>query len=421
MSAHETGVGASWAGTHRYVAERLLEPSTIAQLQEIVAAAPRVRALGTRHSFNDIADTTGVLVGLGRLVPVVEVSADRRSVWVSAGLPYGIVARELHAQGLALGNLGSLPHISVAGACAVGTHGSGDRNRNLSASVVAMEFLTASGELVTVDGQTPGFAGMVVHLGALGIVTRLELAVVPTFDVRQDVFVDLPWEALLDDVGSIMAGAYSVSVFTHWSTDRVREIWVKSRASDRIEGSFFGAARALPSHAGPIAEVADNTTPTDGSFGPWHERLPHFRFDAVPSHGDEIQSEYFVPREQAAGALAALRPLGARIDEHLLTTELRTIAADELWMSPSYRRDSLAIHFTWKNHPGQVSALLPEVEAALAPFEPRPHWGKWFRMPSAAVAAQYERAEDFRALAESWDPEAKFRNEYLRRVIGLQP
>lgn len=414
-----TDVGASWAGTHIYRAEELREPTTVGELQDIVAAAPRVRALGTRHSFNDIADTAGVLVGVGKIVSPVEVSADRRSAWVPAGLPYGLIARELNAEGLALGNLGSLPHISVGGACAVGTHGSGDRNRNLSAAVVGMEFVTASGELRTVEAGSPDFEGMVVHLGALGIVTRIALAVVPTFDIRQDVFVDLPWQTLLDDVERIMAGAYSVSVFLHWSVDTVREIWVKSRADAAIDEALFGASRALPSHAGPIVEVADNTTPTDGSFGPWHERLPHFRFDATPSHGDEIQSEYFVPRSRASEALAALRPLGARIDELLLTTELRTVAADELWMSPASGRDSLAIHFTWKNRPDEVSAVLPAIEEALAPFDPRPHWGKWFRMPSGPILEQYDRAGDFRALANRSDPEAKFRNAYLTRTLAF--
>lgn len=419
MTSRGTAAGASWAGTHVYRAQALREPETIEELQEIVAGASAVRALGTRHSFNDLADTSGALVNVAKLAAPVDIAADGCSAWVPGGIPYGLVARQLHAAGLALPNLGSLPHISVAGACAVGTHGSGDRNLNLSGSVRGMQLVTADGSLAHVDRDTVDFAGMAVHLGALGIVTRLELDVVPTFDVRQDVFVGLPWSELLANIDDVMAGAYSVSVFLHWNTDTVREIWVKSRAEDAVGETYFGAARALPSHAGPIEQVADNTTPTDGSYGAWHERLPHFRFDAVPSHGDEIQSEYFVAREDAAAALSALRPLGARIDDILLTTELRTIAADELWMSPVYRRDSMAIHFTWKNLPTEVAALLPDIEAALAPFGARPHWGKWFRMPAADVRAQYDRVDDFAALADQWDPEAKFRNDYLRRTIGL--
>lgn len=419
MTSVENPAGASWAGTHVYGAQELREPSTLEELKQIVTGASRVRALGTRHSFNDLADTAGTLVNVAKLAGPVEIAADERSAWVPGGVPYGLVARQLHAAGLALPNLGSLPHISVAGACAVGTHGSGDGNLNLSGAVRAMELVTAAGDVVRVDRDTPDFAGLVVHLGALGIVTRLELDVVPTFDVRQDVFVDLPWDVLLSDVEAIMAAAYSVSVFLHWSTPTVREIWVKSRDGDGVGSTFFGAARATPAHAGPIEQVADNTTPTDGSFGPWHERLPHFRFDAVPSHGDEIQSEYFIARQDAADALAALRPLGERIDEQLLTTELRTIAADELWMSPVYRRDSLAIHFTWKNRPDEVAALLPEVEAALAPFAPRPHWGKWFRMPGDRVRAEYDRADDFQALVAQWDPQGRFRNDYLTRALGL--
>jgi xylitol oxidase len=423
-------VGATWAGTHVFEADALRQPSSVEELQRLVVGARRLRALGTRHSFNDLADS----VPGGQLVTLVDpaeeaapvVAAHRRTVEVPAGIRYGVLARHLEAEGLALHNLGSLPHISVAGATATGTHGSGVGNGNLSTAVAGLEFVNGEGALVRLRRGDEGFEGAVVHLGALGVVTRLELDVQPSYRVRQDVFVDLPWESVLAQPEAILSAGYSVSLFTDWTGDTLKQAWVKTRLAEGEElpatlfgGDFFGAAPSTAKVMTPAGDDVDNTTVQGGLPGPWAERLPHFRLDATPSAGDEIQSEYFLGRSDAAAALTAVRALADRIAPHLLVTELRAIAADDLWLSPAHGRDSLAIHFTWKNEPHAVRALLPQIEAALEPFAPRPHWGKWFTLGAAQVVPQYDRVDDFRALAERHDPARRFRNPYLERVLGL--
>lgn len=425
-------VGATWAGTHVFGARSLHRPATTRQLQRIVREAVRVRALGTRHSFNDLADSSGELVTVvdagapAGLAEAPVAAADRRTVEVPAGIRYGDLARWLEPEGLALHNLGSLPHISVAGATATGTHGSGVGNGSLSTAVAGLEFVDGRGELVRLARGDDGFDGAVVHLGALGIVTRIVLDVQPAYRVRQDVFVDLPWESVLADPDAVLSAGYSVSLFADWTGDTLKQAWVKTRLHEGEElpvalfgGDFFGARPSTAKAMTPAGDDIDNTTVQGGVPGSWAERLPHFRLDATPSAGDEIQSEFFVGRADAAAALTAVRALAGRIAPHLLVTELRTVAADELWLSPAYRRDSLAIHFTWRNEPEAVRELLPWIERALEPFGPRPHWGKWFTLGAAQVVPQYERAEEFRALAEQHDPEHTFRNAYLTRVLEL--
>ena len=183
----------NWAGNHVYRAARLEEPGSVAELQELVASHERVRALGSRHSFTDIADTDGVLVSLANLPDDVDISEPGRSVTVGGGVLYGHVAESLQQRGWAMANMASLPHISVAGAVATGTHGSGDRNGSLAAAVSAVEAVGPSGEIYRLQRGDADFAGSVVALGALGIVTALTLDIEPSFDVRQDVFTDLPW------------------------------------------------------------------------------------------------------------------------------------------------------------------------------------------------------------------------------------
>ncbi|MCS5724198.1 FAD-binding protein [Herbiconiux sp. CPCC 203407] len=433
-----TDVGATWAGTHVFGAVSLRRPTSVDELQRVIRQSDRVRALGTRHSFNDIADTEGELVTVGdpgdpgcpgdvtALGAGPVVALDRRTVDVPAGIRYGALALALEAEGLALHNLGSLPHISVAGATATGTHGSGVGNGSLSTAVAALEFVDGRGEPVRLARGDEGFDGAVVHLGALGVVTRLVLDVQPTYRVRQDVFVDLPWESVLADPEAVLSAGYSVSLFADWRGETLKQAWVKTRLEEGEElpatlfgGDFFGARPSTAKVMTPAGDDLDNTTVQGGVPGSWAERLPHFRLDATPSAGDEIQSEYFVARSDAAAALTAVRALASRIAPHLLVTELRSVAADELWLSPAYGRDSLAIHFTWRNEPQAVRELLPLIEQALEPFDVRPHWGKWFSLGASQVVPRYERIDDFRALAERHDPEHRLRNAYLERVLGL--
>ncbi|WP_275005075.1 FAD-binding protein [Promicromonospora iranensis] len=415
----------NWAANLTYSSARIERPRTLAELAGIVAGEPRVRALGSRHSFCDVADTTGVHVQVDLLDdgrPPLEVDPATGVASVRAGLRYGEVAAALDAEGRALGAMASLPHISVAGAVATGTHGSGDGTRSLAGDVVGVELMTASGEVRTLRRGDADFPGSVVALGALGIVTRVELATVESFDVRQDVFTGLPWDALFENLDAVMGSAYSVSIFTSWFEPDVRMVWCKSR----VPTGSAGEAPSLPVELGatpatqpmhPLPDVAAVACTEQGGVpGPWFERLPHFRLDFTPSLGEELQSEYLLPRTAGPDAVRAVRALGDRIGPLLLTSEIRTIAGDDQWLSTT-PEDSLAFHFTWKQDWPAVRAVLPELEAALLPLGARPHWGKLFTVPVAHLPALYPRFGDFAELAARLDPTGKFRGGYVDNLL----
>jgi alditol oxidase len=411
---------ANWAGNYIYKARELHRPATVEQLREIVAAAPRLRVLGSRHSFTDIVDSDE-LVTLDRLPSAMSVDPAGRTVSLAGGVRYGELAEFLNGNGLALANLASLPHISVAGAIATATHGSG--NRNLASSVASLELVRSDGELVFTSRGDPDFEGIVVSLGALGAVTGITLDVEPAYEVRQDVFERLPWDALFEHFDEITEGGYSVSAFTLWGPV-VDQVWIKSRVGDAAvgrlpKGELFGAAAAT-ANRNPVPGADPNSaTPQLGVPGPWSERLPHFRMGFTPSAGEEIQSEYLVPRRHALAAIEAMRRLGAVMRPVLQIAEIRTIAADRLWMSTAYGKDMIGLHFTWRRDEEAVKRVLAQLEAVLMPLEARPHWGKLFLARADAIGGLYPRLPDFRGLLERMDPRGAFRNEWLEaRVLG---
>jgi xylitol oxidase len=409
----------NWAGNYEYRARRVVEPDTIEQVQEIVRASSRIRALGSRHSFNDIADTTGDHISLSRLRRTVEIDPSRGSVTVDGGVRYGELCERLEAAGFALHNLASLPHISVAGACATGTHGSGNALGSLATAVSAMEVVTADGEIVAFDRESDADAlnAAVVSLGALGVVTRLTLDIEPSFRVRQDVYEDLPLVEFARRFDEIASSADSVSFFTEWRGPTLAQVWLKRRTADgeafEAPKDLFGATPATRD-LHPIRRLsAEACTPQLGIAGPWHERIPHFRMDHTPSSGDEIQSEFLISRRDTVAAVLALDELRDEIATVVQVSEVRTIAADDLWLSPAFDRDSAAIHFTWRANWEAVFRLLPEIERVLVPFEPRPHWGKVFTLVPDQVRSRYRRLPAFVELARRHDPEGKFRNDFL--------
>jgi len=407
----------NWAGNYRYSAAELFEPERMEQLQEWVTKRRKVRALGSRHSFNSIADTSGSLVSLKKMNQVLELDRSRGTVTVEGGIRYGELARYLHANNYGLHNLASLPHITIAGACATGTHGSGDRNGNLATAVRSVEIVTSSGEAVSYTrGEQLEADGAIVGLGALGIVSKLTLDIVPSFDISQQLFENLALSRLESHFDDVFSSAYSVSLFTDWSSDHFNQVWLKRLANvddTFVEDDFYGATRAIaPLH--PVPGIsAEPCSEQLGKRGPWHERLPHFRMEFTPSAGEELQSEYFVPRSRAYAALEAIYKIREYIAPHLYISEVRTIASDQLWMSPNYNRDSIGIHFTWKPHYEAVERVLPIIEAALEPYEARPHWGKLFTMAPERLKSLYEKRIEFQSLAASCDPQGKFRNSFL--------
>ncbi len=403
-------IGTNWARHHEYRATTLHRPATIEAVQDAVASAPRIRALGSRHSFNDLADSAE-LVTLDGLDPAIEIDAQSETVTFSAGVLYGNLGTVLEREGWALRNLASLPHISVAGAIATGTHGSGDRNGVLARAVSGLELVTATGELMTISPADAAFDGSVVALGALGVVSRITLDIEPTFDVRQDVYEGLTWSVFLDRYDAIVGRAYSVSVFTDWSGETVGPVWLKSVIGAAAPpAELYGAARLRQDIHPLTGQSASSVTVQGGVAGPWIDRLPHFKLGFTPSNGDELQTEYLVPREHAIAAIAAIRELREAITPHLHISELRTVAADSLWLSGAYETDIVAIHFTWKNDPEHVLPLLPVIENALAQFDARPHWGKLFHEVRREL---YPRLADFVSLAEELDPNRKFANSFL--------
>jgi alditol oxidase len=403
----------NWAGNYEYSTGNIHYPETIEQLQALVKDLKKLRVLGTRHSFNSIADSSENLISLEYIKPQLTIDPQRRQVSIGAGIRYAELCQTLHQAGFALHNLASLPHISVIGACATATHGSGVRNQNLSSAVSALEIINSDGELVSLSREQDGFEGAVVGLGALGIVINLTLDLQPAFDMRQEVYLNLPLAEVENHFDEIMSSAYSVSLFTDWQGNTINQVWLKKSSEDQTLTEFYGAVPASR-HMHPIAELsAENCTYQLGITGPWHQRLPHFRIDATPSAGNELQSEYFVSRQDAILAMRALAALRDEIAPHLLISEVRTIAADNLWMSPCYQQDSVAFHFTWKPDWTSVKRLLPKIEAQLAPFNARPHWGKLFTMPPQRLQALYKRLSDFQGLLQQYDPQGKFRNEFL--------
>jgi xylitol oxidase len=411
----------NWAGNHTYRAPVIVHPASVEELQEIVAGATRIRALGSRHSFNDIADSSGTLAVLDRLDSGIHVDARRMTVTVSGGTRYGALAAELQRQGFALHNLASLPHISLAGAVATATHGSGDGNRNLAGAVAGLEIVTADGSILSARRGDAYFDGLVVGLGALGIVSRLTLDIEPSYQVSQNVYVNLDWSRVLENFDDVTSSAYSLSLFTDWRGQRIAQAWVKRRTGDPrqsvSESGFYGGSPAAePLH--PLPGVPGGScTQQLGVPGPWSERLPHFRMEFNPSKGEELQSEYLIPREHAVDALRTMRRLSDLVTPLLLIGEIRTIAGDNLWLSPNYGCDGIGLHFTWGQDQPAVQAILPLLEAELAPFAARPHWGKLFHGGVSAIAPLYPRFGDFVALADRLDPAGKFRNSFLKHTV----
>lgn len=410
----------NWAGTYEYRAPRIVEASTVEDVQRVVREGGSIHALGTRHSFTDLPDTDGTLVDVSGLTGQFDLDEGARTVTVAAGTRYGIVARALDERGWALHNLGSLPHISVGGATATGTHGSGDRNGVLTTAVRGIRYVGADGDVHEVRRGDADFDALAVGVGAFGIIVALTLDIHPGYRMRQDIYTGVTWDAALGDLSALTGAGYSVSLFTRWDPETIDSVWVKTRleADDDAVGDALLDGRRLLGSESPLGS-GDNITEVGGVPGSWMLRLPHFRLDREPSFGEEIQTEYFVPREHGAAALAAVRALGDSIRPHLVVSEIRTAGRDELWLSGAYQQDVVIIHFTWLDRPEEVGALLPDIERALRPFDARPHWGKVHGFGADDVARVHPRLADARAVFERLDPEGRFVNAHLERV-GLR-
>jgi xylitol oxidase len=413
----------NWAGNYEFSTTNLHHPTSIEEIQALVKNSRKVKVLGTRHSFNHIADSNDVHISLGQFNNVVALDRERLTVTVEAGMRYGELGVYLDSEGFAVHNMASLPHITIIGAVSTATHGSGAKNGSLATAVSGLEFITGNGDVVTLSREKDGeqFNGAVVGLGGIGVVTKITLDIMPRFDMQQYIYLNLPAAQMADNWDAILDSAYSISVFTDWQSEHHAQIWLKSRVTDAIpfaeQAEYYGATRATKRYH-PIGEMAaDNCTEQMGIRGSWHERLSHFTMDAIANEGNDLQAEYFVSRQNALAAFKVMSELRETLAPVIAISEIRTIAADNLWMSPYYKQDSVAIHFSWQRDLPGVLQVLPLIEERLAPFEARPHWGKLFTMPAKAIQSRYERLADFRQLLSHYDPQGKFRNAFLDEYI----
>lgn len=418
----ETMVRTNWSGNLKYNAKNYYEPKTIDELQDAIKKANKVRVVGSQHCFNKIADTPYTQISSVGLPKEIQINTNDNTVTVNAGASYGHICKTLYDKGYALHNLASLPHISIGGACATATHGSGVGNSNLGSAASAIEFLDASGTLHTLSRKVHGdqFIGATTHLGALGFITKITLDLLPKFDVRQDNYQFLPETELVENFEAIMSSGYSVSLFTDYKTDTINQVWIKTKIGTEAYSApaeFYGA-KAATKNIHPIVEIsAENCTDQMGVPGPWYNRLPHFKMDFMPSSGEELQAEYFVPMEHAVEAYKKIKAMRDLIGPYLMISEIRTIAADEQWMSPFYQQASVAFHFTCLQDWAGLKKVLPVLEKELEPFRVRPHWGKMFTMEPALLQGLIPKLNDFKNLVAEYDPDGKFRNDFVQRNL----
>ena len=405
----------NWGGNLDYGSDSILSPASVEQIAEVIKTG-KARPIGTRHSFSRLVVGQGQLISASGLPFEPSIDAARTSVTVSAATRFGDLAVFLQQNGLALQNMGSLPHISIAGAAATATHGSGDGNPILSASLLEYSFINGSGELISYQKGDEYFEACRVGLGAYGLWVSVTLAIIPSFSLRQDVYLDIPWETFYDDTKSFTSAGYSVSFFTKWGKHTIDQTWVKSKPPQASGGILGGKLPESVSRRELAPGVGDNLTEQGGQVGPWLDRLPHFRLDATPSAGNEIQTEYFFERDKIVSAVKAVNDIAEQINTPLIITEIRTIAQDNAWLSPMHRGDSIALHFTWVNDSESVNKAVACLEAALADFDPIPHWGKVHQFDGQKLESAHQKLAEARAVFDSLDPNGTFSTEYLRSL-----
>lgn len=404
----------NWAGNVTFSTPDVVAPRSVDEVAAVVAAADAVAVVGTGHTFNRAADGPQ-RVSVADLLVDLDVDHDAMTVTVSAGWTYSRLAAGLAAEGLALANLASLPDISIGGAIASATHGSGRGLGNLATAVAAVELVTADGTVRWLRRGATDFAGVVASMGCLGVVTRVVLDVEPAYRMRQRFVAGLPWSAVEEHLPAVMDLGYSVSVLTPWHSDDVMWLWVKERvdAGPGVGTSTPFGGVALTRHHDP-----DVLNPQLGVPGPWHERLPHFRVGARPRPGQELQSEWFVAADRWQDAVLALREVGERLAPAINVTEIRWVAADDLWLSPQYEQDTVALHVTWhRDREQDVERAIPIAHEALSPFDARVHLAKMTPVRAVDMARLYPRHADFVDLGNRLDPERVFRNAWANRVL----
>ncbi len=410
----------NWARNLEFSAGEFLEINSISQLQEVINNSDKVKVLGTGHSFSPIADTSGSLISIKKLDPEIHIDSKMQTVSVSAGTSYAQLARYLEANGWALENLASLGEITVAGAIMTGTHGSGSSNTVLSNAVVEIEMILASGEKLLLNQQNlEEFNGFIVSFGALAVFTRLKLKIVKSFSIKQIVYENITSKSVSEYFDEIFDNAYSVSYFNSWAKNSTGQIWMKflsDKDTSTLPKNAFGGNLAVANQH-PV-KVNDPSTCTEqmGAPGKWLYRLPHFKLDSSPASGDEVQTEYLVDRKYVKEYIEELSLIGDEIADKVYATEIRTIKADNLWLSGAYERPTVGFHFTWKKS-ADIETFLPKIEQILGQNGGRPHWGKLFSTNKNQLITRYPKFSNFQQLLKKYDPDGKFRNQFIDRYF----
>ena len=406
----------NWAGNLTFSAREFIEVNSISKLQQVVSSSQAVKVLATGHSFNAIGDTTETLISIKNLSNGIEIDSQNAQALIPAGMAYADAARYLESNGWAFSNMASLGEVTIAGAISTGTHGSGSNNGVLSTSVVGLEIVLGSGELITIDqSNSEEFAGFVVSLGALGVFTKIKMKIIPSFSVKQFVYENIGIQVVAENFDTVFNSAYSVSYFSNWAKNSTGQIWMKfldDSSSDNLSDNWLGANQAKAKQHPVKINNPDPCTDQLGISGKWLYRLPHFKLDSSPASGDEVQTEYLVDRKYVNEYIQDLRAIGDEIAPRVYATEIRTIKSDELWLSGAYQRETVGFHFTWKKSDTLVD-FLPRIEEILGKHHGRPHWAKLFSVRSDELSARYPKYSDFEALLKKYDPKQKFRNKFI--------
>ncbi|KAI1700234.1 d-arabinono-1,4-lactone oxidase domain-containing protein [Ditylenchus destructor] len=359
----------NWGNNFRFSTQNIQYPTSVEEVQQIVRNANKLRVVGTRHSFSKIADSPNTMLSTLALKNIIGFDPTVPSITVQAGITYT------------------------------------DLN----------PFLPNYGP------NDPELKAIAVGLGAFGVITQVELEVEPTFNLTNYVFVNMPEQDIYDHFDEIENLGYSVQLFTDFSTPGVWDqvwVWVRSDENSNVGNmqNLYGATRTHE-QVTAIEALPPTYLMEQGKEQPWYYGLVDYHLGLSGFDGAEIQSEYFMPYENAIPAIQAVSNFSDLIAPRVYTMLIRTIKGDDLWMSESFNETTVAIHFTWKPNMTAVMEVLPQIEQALLPYGARPHWGKVFAQGPETYLHRYPKLNQWKQLAETLDPTHKFRNKFLEDTV----
>jgi len=414
----------NWSGSVVATPERLERPKTEADLRAIVAGARRVRVAGTGHSFMPLCETDGVLISLADMDGGLEITPDRSSVWAPAGMPIGELTAVLWAEGLSLANQGDIDKQAIAGALSTATHGTGRTLGALSTFSRAFRMVTADGEVVECDEtrEPELFQAQRVSLGALGVMSRVELSVLPAYRLKETLR-RTPLIEILESWDELAARHRHVEFFVFpYADEALVKILDPVEDGDDKPGVDIDSAAMqiicdlaslMPSAAPTLQRLITKAMSPSTRSAPAYRIFPSER----PTKFEEM--EYEIPAERGAEALrAAIAEVRGRKLPIIFPFEYRSVAADDMWLSPMSGRDCISISFhQYAKMPWREA--FATIEQVFAAHGGRPHWAKRHTLKSDDVLRLYPDAGRWGEVRKRWDPEAKFLNAHLRDLFAF--